>query len=236
MAINAREAPGGGVKQDPMDPGSYPSRVVQIIDFGLQPQQFNGEAKPPARELGVTYEHLDEFLKDEDGNDIEDKPRWTSETFALHNLGSERAKSTQRYYALDPKEEFEGDWSKLLNKPCIVTVVNKAGTGKNKGKVYNNVATISAMRPREADKAAPLKNKPKFFDLEVITEENAQLFYSFPDWIQKKIRAGLEFDGSEFAELLERVKPNKDTKKEEKRGEVEDSIPHEGTDEGDGNW
>lgn len=237
MAINAKEAPRGGKAPDPIDPGTYPSQLVQVIDFGLQPQTYNNEEKPPAREIGTTYELADEFLKDEEGNDLEDKPRWLSETFALHNLGSERAKSTARYYALDPNEEFDGDWGKLLGRPAMITVINKPGKGVNKKRIYNNISSTSAMRPKEVAKLPKLKNEPKFFDLSVATKDNVELFYSFPDWIQKKIKGGLEFEGTDFAELLANTPPPKkdDKAKDKKREvvEVDDEIP---TDEDEGNW
>jgi hypothetical protein len=172
-------------------------------------------------------------MKDEDGNDIEDKPRWVSETFTLNSLNSDRAKSTARYYALDPDSKYDGDWSKLLETPATVTIVNKAGSGKNKGKVYNNIATVSAMRPKDAVRLPELKNPAKFFDLDA---PDVDLFLSLPDFIQKKIREGLEFNGSKLDELLasHKGKPaDKKAKKEEKEESVEDSLP---TEDEDGNW
>ena len=232
MAINAREAKGGGKSQEPIDPGSYPARLVQIVDFGLQPQSYNGETKAPQQEISTTYELLDEFMKDEDGNDMEDKPRWVSETFALHNIAADRAKSTQRYYALDPKEAFEGDWQKLLGTPCIVTIVNKPGSGANKNKIYSNIAAVSAMRPREAATAVELKNDMRFFDQTDTSEANLDLFNQFPDWIKKKIKEGLEFEGSDFAEALTTYKPkDKDAKKDDKKPAQKQREPVEEDDE-----
>ena len=96
--LNAKRAGGGSnkdfVEQELLEPGTYPVRVVQIIDLGVQPQRpFKGEQKPPVHQIQLTYEFVDEFLKDEDGNELEDKPRWLSESFPLYNLSSDRAKS-----------------------------------------------------------------------------------------------------------------------------------------------
>src|SRR5690554_5331156 len=133
MALNAKNIPGGGGgNYEPMEPGTYPARVVQIIDLGLQNQRpFQGQEKPPAREIAITYEFVDEFMKDENGEDQEDKPRWLTEIMPLHNLSSERAKSTQRYNALDPNMVYDGDFSQLVDTPCNVTVVQNPGKGKN---------------------------------------------------------------------------------------------------------
>src|SRR5574341_1285327 len=84
------------MKTPPLDPGVYPTRLVQLIDLGLQPQRpYQGKEKPPAHEIMMTYEFVDEFLKDENDEDIEDKPRWYSETLPLYSLEADKAKSTQ---------------------------------------------------------------------------------------------------------------------------------------------
>ena len=234
MTLKSSNAPSNSKPQEPIDPGSYPGRLVQVIDLGLQPQKFENEEKPPKNEIMTTYELADEFMKDEEGNDIEDKPRWVSETFTLNSLNSDRAKSTARYYALDPEAKYEGDWSQLLETPASITIINKAGSGKNKDKVYNNIATVSAMRPKDASRMPELKNPAKFFDMD---NPDVDLFLSLPDFIQAKIRSGLEFEGSKLDNLLasHKGKPaDKKAKKEEKTEEsVEDSLP---TEDEDGNW
>ena len=230
MTLKTNEAPtSGGKAQEPIDPGTYPSQVVQIIDLGLQPQVYLGETKDPKNEIMVTYELADEFMKDEEGNDIEDKPRWVSETFPLHSLNSDKAKSTQRYFALDPNVKHDGDWSKLLETPASLTIVNRAGKGKNAGKVYNNVGAVSAMRPRDADRLPKLKNDAKFFTLD---DPDVEVFLTFPDWIQDKIKKGLEFKGSQLDKLLQN---HKGGEKKKEAAKVDDEIPTDDDDKGE-NW
>jgi hypothetical protein len=204
MAINASEAPttGGGQfkAQDPMELGNYPTRLVQVIDLGLQPQRpYQGQEKPPCREIFTTYEFLDEFMKDEDGNDIEDKPRWLSETLPLKNLSVDNAKSTKRYKALDSSNEHKGDWQQVLGTPVTVTITADEGKGNNAGKIYNNIASTAPMRAKDADKAADLVNPPKFFDLD---EPDMTIFLSLPEWLQEKIKGNLNFKGSKLESLI----------------------------------
>ena len=198
MTLNARKIKSGGPAPQPVEPGSYPARLVQVIDMGLQPQVYLGEKKDPKNEIMVTYELLDEFMKDEEGNDIDDKPRWISETFSLNSLNVDRAKSTQRYMAFDPELTFDGDWSKLLEVPVIVTLVNKASK-KDKDKVYTNVAAVSTMRSKDASRAKALVNDSKFFDLE---NPNLDTFLTLPEWVQTKIKGNLDFDGSALDKAL----------------------------------
>lgn len=221
MTLNARKIKSsGGTTQEPIEPGSYPARVVQIIDLGLQPQVYMGEKKDPKNEIQVTYELLDEYMKDENGNDNEEKPRWISETFTLNSLNVDRAKSTQRYMALDPDLTYDGDWSQLLETPVIVTLVNKASK-KDKDKIYTNVASVSTMRSKDASRAKALVNPPKFFDQE---NPDLDIFLSLPEWLQTKIKDGLEFDGSKLDNALEKHAGGgkKETKKAAPQEENED--------------
>jgi len=223
MALNAKnkEYVGGGnrVEQEALEPGSYPARVVQVIDLGVQEQQpYKGEPKPPAQELMVTYELTDEFIKDEDGNDIEDKPRWLSENFVLHNLESDLAKSTKRYYAIDPECNEDGDWTKLVGMPVMVTLVRNPGKGKNAGRTFNNIASTSVMRKKEADKLPELVNDAKVFDQDDLS--TADIMLTFSDYVQKLIKAGLEWEGSAMANAV--AKLNKKKAKDDAQEEDEE--------------
>lgn len=199
MALNANQSKNKNQNMiKPLDAGTYPGRLVMVVDLGLQAQrEYQGDPKPPAYEILTTYEHSDEFMKDEDDNDIADKPRWSSESFALYPLQSEKAKSTKRYLALDPTGQAKGDWSKLLGTPVMITIVHNQN--KKTGTVYANIAGISAMRSKDADKLPKLINPAVSFDLD---NPDVEVFNKLPDWIKKKITANLEYKGSKLANLL----------------------------------
>lgn len=215
MALKAPEGNKGGnfVPQENIKPGTYPARLVQVIDFGLQPQRpYMGQEKAPAYEIGTTYELVDEFMKDENGNDIEDKPRWISESYPFHSLKADKAKSTSRYLALDPEQDHAGNWAALLGKPVNITIVNnKVGE-----KTYDNIATSSTMRARDADKCPELANKAVAFDLD---SPDLDVFNKFPKWIQDKIKGNLNYKGSKLEKLLGNAPEKKEeTKKEADKG------------------
>lgn len=221
MSLNAKQVPmaGGGERPPVLEPGAYPARLVQVITLGTQKQNpYQGQEKPPAMEIMLTYEFLDEFMKDEDGNDLEDKPRWLSETMPLHNLAADKAKSTKRYYALDPNDEHDGDWSELLGKPCIVNVINREGKGKNAGRIYENVADVSAMRPKEAAKAVELVNPTKVFDF---YNPDLEVFNALPEWLQNKMKEAVDFEGGPLDLALEDGSGAKEEKKKVKAKEPE---------------
>lgn len=226
MALNARKVKNNsGPKAPLIDEGAYPARLQGVVDCGLQPQEFKGESKSPKNEIWTTYELSDEFMPDEDGNPDEAKPRWFSEFIPLNNLDSDKARSTKRYYALDPNEEEEGDWAKLLENPVIVTIVVN--------KEYNNIGGTSAMRPKEAAKLPKLINPSRLFSMD---SPDLEVFLSLPNFVQDKIKGGLEFEGSALDKLLKDHKGEKKTeskKTERKTREVveEDEIPFEKDDD-----
>ena len=204
MPLNANkiksEGKGNRVEQEVLEAGAYKARLVQIIDLGLQPQRpFDGKEKEPAYKISITYELLDEFMVDEEGNELEDKPRWISEEINVFSLDADRAKSTQRYKAIDPDVEHGGDFSKLLGEPCMVTIVNNPGKGKNAGRTFANVSGISQMRAKDASKAPELVNAATFLDLD---EPDLDVFEKLPDFMKDKITSNLEFKGSALDKIL----------------------------------
>lgn len=222
MALNARKVKNNsGPKAPLIDEGAYPARLQGVVDCGLQPQSYGGESKKPANEIWTTYELSDEFMPDEDGNPNEEKPRWFSEFVALYNLDSDKARSTKRYYALDPNEEEEGDWAKLIGRPVNVVIVTKGE--------YNNIGGTSAMRPKEAAKLPELVNPSRVFSMD---DPDVEVFLSLPNFVQDKIKNGLEFEGSKLDELLQAHSGKPAEKKAEAKTKAkrevvkeEDSIP-----------
>ena len=207
MTLKANKAASGGVERAVLEAGNYPARIAQVIDLGLQTQRpYEGKAKAPANEIMVTYELVTEFLEDEDGNPDESKPRWVSERFPLFSLGSDRAKSTIRYNAIDPGRDCDGDWSLLVGKPCLVAIVNNVS--KSNGKTYNNVGGVSL--PIKGMVVPENINPTKFFTLE---DPDMEVFESLPDWIQGIIQENLEFNGSVLQQRItgepEKTKPLK---------------------------
>lgn len=232
MSLNAKKVGNGGGNRTPqanIEPGTYPARLVQIIDLGLQAQRpYQGKDKPPAQEIMLTYELVDTFMLDENGEELTDKPRWISETLPFYGLYADKAKSTQRYNALDPSGEFDGDFAKAIGQPINVTIVNNAVGDK----VYDNIATISAMRPRDADKCPELVNPAKLLDLDA---PDLDVFNALPEWLREKIKGNLNYKGSPLEQLLggggdrprsAPAKAAKPAKAEEPAAEQDEDAPY----------
>ena len=230
MTLNAKKLPkASNIKRaDPLEPGSYPARLVQLIILGIQKERpYLGEEKAPRLNAYLTYEILDEFLKDDEGNDLEDKPRWLSEQIPFLSLSADKAKSTKRYFALDPDDKADGDWGQLIGAPCVVTVVNEKDKRPGIDRIYEKISNVSAMRPKEAAKAAELKNPPKVFDF---YDPDVEVSNALPDWLQEKIQSAVDYEGSKLEKLLGKGgKVEKPKAKIEE--ELDDEIPFDKADE-----
>lgn len=223
-----QSSPNTGRRAPVLEPGSYPARLVGLITFGIQKQNpYEGQEKPPVAELHTTYELVDEFMPDDEGNPDESKPRWISETLAFHNLTQDKAKSTKRYLALDPDQEKGGDWSEVLGSAVLVSIAVKDGKGKNAGNKYENISGTASMRAKEAVKLPGLVNEPRMFDF---YEPDLDKFLALPEWIQKKMKEALDYEGSKLEALVEAQGSKAETKKKEAKKEV---VKEEDDDEGD---
>lgn len=227
MPINVNKIPSKR-KPIPLLPiATYPGYLAQVIDLGLHSNIFKGEDKGPTRKIMLTYEFADEFLKDEDGQDMTDKPRWLSEEMWLYPLKSERAISTHRYKALDPASVHGGDFVACLGSPINISVGHDTrSTGKWAGHTFNNILGLSGMRPKDIEKMAKMVNKPKFFDTE---EPDVAVFLSLPQYVQGLIKANLEYTGSKLESLLKDVKtpePAKNAQPTSVEEELDDERPY----------
>lgn len=222
-ATSSKKPAANRVKQEELAVDNYPCRVAQVIDMGRHHKEewddrtkkyVKNFEKAPVHLLRLTYEFTTEFMKDENGNELEDKPRWLSEEFPLYALDSELATSTKRMKAFDPDfSKFNGDFSLLLGEPCAVTVAHKQSGAAKVG----NVA-----KPMKGMSVPELKNPVKMFSLE---EPDVDIFRSFPEWIQERIKGNLDFEGSALQKALE-GQPVGEPKKEEKKPEkpVQDDV------------
>lgn len=200
MALNASEKKStktsSRVPQPNIEVGGHAARLVQVIDLGLQPQKpYKGTVKEPVDMLYVTYELSHVFMLNEKGEEEPTRPRWISEDFAFYNLKADKAKSTERYNALDPKGLYKGNWPELLGAPCNVLVVHNPRDGK----VYDNVGNVSPATKLPGYVQPELQNPPVFFDL---SEPNLEVFAKLPEFLQTRIKSNLNYQGSKLQALL----------------------------------
>lgn len=197
MSFSAKKVAGPAIKV--LEAGTYPTKLKWLVLLGTQPQRpFKNEPKPDQDELLLGYEFLDEFLDNEDGQPDETKPRFLSERFPFHNLSADRAKSTQRYMSLDPDLTFDGDWSRILGAPVNTTITARTSTGN--GKTYNNVASVSRMRDRDAKRWEDEGILPAvLFD---INDADMEAYKLLPDWVKTVLSEAVNYQQTDLYRKL----------------------------------
>lgn len=196
MTLNANEVTSSSRVFENIPIGAYPARVVGIVGLGEHARSFAGQDKDPCPRIAVTFELLDEFLKDEDGQEQLDKPRHLTRELNLFNIDVETADSTKWINAMDPGLKVTGgDWAKAINLPVTVGVVHN----ESKGKTYDNVGAVTSMREKEAAKAPPLVNTPYVFDFD---SPDMEVYDRLPEFMKTKIKKSLRFEGSVLQDLI----------------------------------
>lgn len=158
--------------QDRIEDGSYPVRLVQVIDIGLQ-EKIDFDTNQPTGSYHPRAILTWEFPTERIEVDGEDRPRWLSQevTISYH----ERAKLPQIIQALDPQREAE-TLVDLLGRPALSTV---ASTKNNKPKIASIVQLPKSLQVGE------LENDPVAFDMDDFDNE---IFNSLPDWLKNRIK------------------------------------------------
>jgi len=224
-ATKQAQGGGGGVEtvSPILTPGSYPARVVQIVDLGMQPGSTM--YPEPKLKMEMRFELLDEFLQDKEGNELESKPRWFSYELT-YNADGYMGERSNIYKVFDALNGFDKDIEDLLGTPCMVAIAKGL---KQDGKTEKNKVTgVAAMRSKDAEKAEPLKNDPLYFslmnpDMEVWKKLSSKGQYSQ----QTKIKNSLELHLTPLAALLgeaqEGSSEENETTQEEESGSESDS-------------
>jgi hypothetical protein len=185
MTLILKDVPSNRKDYGRHEDGTYPSRVVQVIDFGIQKQTDwkTGEETDPKPRLMVTFETPNEVIEIEDAEgNVREMPRWIGREYTISTF--EQAGLMKLIAALKPDAE---SFDEILNLPCMIQVGTTSG-GKAK------VTQVMAM-PKGVP-VGELANEPTFFDFD---NPNQELFESLPTWQRKKIKEALNYNG--FADM-----------------------------------
>ena len=175
MSLNTATAATGNKDFGRVGEGSYPARVVQIVDLGMQQQTDwqTGEDKTwDSGDLMVKPEVYIAFELPTETIEVngEEKPRWLSKTYILSN--HEKASLTGVMAAAGVKST---NVAELLDKPVGITVGTTSG-GKDK---------VTAVAPvMKGMEVAALANPSVVFDLD---SPDMTIFDKLPNFIKEKL-------------------------------------------------
>ena len=188
MSLIARSSKSGSGSGDHPAAGTHMARLVGITDMGHQPGfEYQGKEIESAFKMEFTYELVNSLM--EDG-----RPHWVSEQFKNNDFvpkdpGGFISTLMARVAALTPENSTDSDVSKLIVKPCMVTVImDKNGYPKIAGQGAVTGIPMGMEIP-------PLTNETFTFYMD---EPNMDLWDTFPEFKQKRIREALNFEETEL--------------------------------------
>lgn len=209
LFVQGQQAKAGPAVDIPTLPiGSYPARLLSIVDLGLQA----GSAQYPDDKLqmSLTFELSDEFLLDAEGNEMKDEPRFLEldVTYKEDGYMDDRSAIYKVWTALDG---FNTPIHELLGRPCMISV--DVGVSK-KDKEFNKITSVSPMREKDAARLDPIVGETFLFSLDAnaTLETFNQCSTLKGDWSQQnKIKRALNiWDCAEPLALalgLEKIEP-----------------------------
>ncbi len=184
MSLIATEGSTKRKFSEPMSAGTYMARISSVVDLGIQQRPpYLGVEKPPVQMIHVSYTFpTEEYIDPEEGPTGE--PRVLSESFSALPRSVERSKAATRLTRIDPDNEIGNDFSKLAGRPVVVTIVHNPGRGKHEGRVFANVADVTA--PVKGVEVEELKGEAVIFDLDSFDDS---VFQELPAFVRERIEA-----------------------------------------------
>lgn len=176
-----------------IDDGTYPARVVQIIDLGMQVQTDWQTQEPKTYDDGNTVIKPEAYVNFEFPTERitineEDKPRWCGKQYVISS--HEKAALMGLMAATAPGSNNVAD---ALTKPCTVTIGSTSG---GNAKVTNVAPIMKGMTVPE------LENPAVVFDFD---NPDMSVWDNIPNWIKEKIKSATNYEGSKLSKLVEQT-------------------------------
>ena len=180
--------------------GQRAARLVGLIDLGLQPQEYKGEVKKPAKEFIPMFWLANDMYTTDDTGEEKHMVRgpWPYKIYP----GAERGHYFEFCEGIDPNGEVivdgAGDLTQLLGRPCFVKIVEEKKTKDGKEVVYFNIKGVSEVP--EDYPVAELDIDTFTFDTSAPTKEG---FDRLSDRNQASIKDSVGYEGSELQAVCE---------------------------------
>lgn len=182
MTLILDEVKEGGSKVDwgRVEDGTYPARVAQVVDFGVQPQTdyetgAEAESKPV---VYITWEFPTSRIDLENDEGTTSLPRWQGKEYKVSK--HEKSNLMKLVGALSPKLR---SLDEFCNLPSMVQI------GTTKG---GNAKIANVLPPMSGMEVPPLENDAVFFDFDHPTQET---FEALKMWQQRKVREAENYTG-----------------------------------------
>lgn len=195
MALRAKSA--GSKTKDLPQIGTHTARLVGLVDLGHQPGfEWQGKEIPSSYQIEYTYELPNSLTK-------EGKPHWVSESVKVNDFEGKGITSTMmyRFRILDPENNGDDgqDLTSQLGGACMVTL-SKGNNDypKIKGQAAVGSIPLGMQVPELVNETFLFSNPQVDEDGEV----DVDMFYSFPEFKQDRIKSALDFETSKLFKAL----------------------------------
>ena len=180
MTLILSEVKSGGTDFGRVEDGTYPARIAQVVDFGIQPQTDwqTGEPTDSKPRVMVTWEFPTSRIELENDEGTTSLPRWSSKEYTVSK--SDKSNLMKLVGALAPKAR---GLDELINLPCMVQVGSTSG---------GNAKVLAVLPPMTGVDVAALENESVFFDFDHPEEG---LFKTLKPWQQRKVVEAENYTG-----------------------------------------
>jgi len=165
--------------------GTYVARCYSMVHIGTISQDYMGEEKE-VNKVRISWELPTELkvFKEENG----EQPFSVSKDFTLSmhekaNLRKFLESWRGKGFSEDEAKLF--DITKLLGKPCMLSVIHKTS---KQGKTYAEISSASAL-PKGLDCPAQINDNFEF----TYTPFDQSKFEKLPEWLRDKIKTSAEY-------------------------------------------
>lgn len=194
-----------------IEDGTYPARVVQIIDLGMQVQTDWQSGEPKTYDDGNTVIKPEAYVNFEFPTERievngEDKPRWAGKQYVISS--HEKAALMGLMAATAPGSNNVAD---ALTKPCTVTIGSTSG---GNAKIINVAPLMKGFYVPE------LENPAVVFDFD---DPDMSVWDKIPNWIKEKIKSATNYEGSKLSKLVEEAQSGSDSTQ---NGAFDDDTPY----------
>lgn len=170
-------------KAERIPEGTYPARLISIVDLGIQPQTDwqTGEATDPKARVLFTWELPTETLEitDDDGN-VSFKARRISKEYTLSNF--DQSNLMKLIKALSAGEKLTS-LTQMLGYACMVNIGST---------VNGNAKVTTVMKAPDSMPVDDPSEEPMHFDFD---NPDENLFLQQANWIKEKIKEAENYTG-----------------------------------------
>ena len=185
MSIIAEKPEGGNFIQ--VEPGTYVARCYSMIEIGTVKTEYLGKEKI-LKKVNITWELPTEtaiFHEEKGPEPFVVSKTYTLSMFDKANLRKDLESWRGKKYEDDEAEKV--DITKLLGKPCLLSVIHQAGK-KDPTKNYVTISSISKLM--KGQECPDQVNPTRVLSYD---EFNWEVFDSLSDYMKDQIRSSDEF-------------------------------------------